>query len=215
MSCPDYQRLLSLVREAASTLAAKLRRSCPGKRETRHSPGGNVGQDAVFSPEVWAVAWSLREAPARLPKGQGQLGAQPHCPEASVCGVTSLRALRRKPQAPCVSVMHCLQQGPVYLFAPGRRQTAGPPGARREVALALPGANCQVPREPCTPRPRFRPGPESALKVPPHSRSLPFLLNVFGDKETRRQTLVTVLTGQCMETFLSALGQRAEVGWGS
>lgn len=165
MSCPDYQRLLSLVREAASTLAAKLRRSCPGKRETRHSPGGNVGQDAVFSPEVWAVAWSLREAPARLPKGQGQLGAQPHCPEASVCGVTSLRALRRKPQAPCVSVMHCLQQGPVYLFAPGRRQTAvlQAPGGRspshfQEQTVRSPGS-------------RAPPAPASALGLRVPSKS--------------------------------------------
>lgn len=53
-----------------SALAAKLRRSCPGKRETGRSLGGNAGQDAVFSLEVWAVAWSLREAPARLPKGR-------------------------------------------------------------------------------------------------------------------------------------------------
>lgn len=195
------------------TLGAKPRQLCPGKRQTRHSPGGNAGQDAVFSPEVWAVAWSLREAPARLPWGTGPAGRLASLPR-SVCLQCDFPGSPEKetPRSPHVCDARSKEDPCIcLLLEEGRR--CDPLGAWRRWPshfLCAPRSRL-VPRE--SARPRFR---LLGLRVPSkshHIATLSAFLNVFGDKK-HRQTLVMASQDSVWRRFLSALGLGAEVRWG-
>lgn len=177
------------MREAASTLGAKPRQLCPWEETGSPLARRVAGQDAVFSPEVWAVAWSLgrRHLPGFL--GTGDAGRLASLPEVSVCSVTSLGALRREtPRSPHV----CDARSPRTRVSvcSWKKADGGSSGRLEEVAFTLPLASKeQTVGSPGARGSQGTRAPLPALGTVPskshHATLLLSLLNDFGDKETQ------------------------------